>query len=157
MQATIESTPAQTGRRLPGYRVVLAVFLVGLAVGGVVILTGVIMGGNAEEDLICKPDPAACATVRNFAEAFNASDPARVESLVTERFMETRLRSDSSTELTAWLSGLTDEMRFEEFRVTTVSAGEEEAFVTARFVVDGYDYETKYRLVKVDGRWLIDQ
>ena len=157
MQATIESTPAQTGRRLPGYRVVLAVFLVGLAVGGLVILTGVIMGGNAEEDLICKPDPAACATVRDFADALNAGDSARVEPLVTDHFMATRLRSDSSNELTAWLSGLTDEMRLEEFRVTTISVGEDQAFVTARFVVDGFDQEAKYRLVKVDGRWLIDE
>jgi hypothetical protein len=136
---------------------VLAVFLVGLAVGGLVILTGVLMGGNAEEDVICKPDPAACATVRDFAEAFNAGQSGQVEGLVTDHFMATRLRSDSSTELTAWLSGLTDEMRFEEFRVTTVSAGEEEAYVTARFVVDGFDQEAKYRLVKVDGKWLIDE
>ena len=156
MHAASEVKPIEGARRLPGYRVVLAVFAVGGAVAALVILMGVLMGGSADEDLICRPDPAACATVRDYAQAFNSGDSARVQALFTERGMQRLLSSDSSAQLRARLDALTDNQRLEDFRVTTLSAGEDEAFVNVRFVSDGYEFEAKYRLVLQDGRWLID-
>ena len=157
MQAPPELDQAEETPRTPGYRVVLAVFGVAGAIAGVIILLAVLAGGSADEDLICNPDPAASATVRDYAGAFIQGDAARVQELVSERFMQVRLDSESEAQLRARFDALTDEQRLEDFRVTIVSASEEEALVTARFIVNDVETESKYALIKRDGRWLIDR
>jgi hypothetical protein len=137
--------------------VVLFVFGAAGAIGGLVILAGVLAGGPADDDLVCNPEPTACATVRDYAEAFNSGNASRVQELVSERFMRVRLDSESEAQLRARFDALEEEQKLEEFRITVVSAGEEEAFVTARFVVDSFETESKYALIKQDGQWLIDR
>jgi hypothetical protein len=160
MHARSDAQPSTDGRQgVPGWRVVLAFLAIACGIAVTVIVVGVIaIRSSVDEggDPMSRAETAARATVEDYVAALNDRDAERLLPLLTDAGLRAQLRVASAAELPPRLAALTAADRIDELRVTSVRVSGRRAVVTTRFQWRDQDQEAAYRLVLVDGRWLID-
>jgi hypothetical protein len=159
MRAMSDSPPATDGRTgIPGWRVVLAFLAIagGIALAVIIVGTIAIRGSDTGSTPKTAPEAAARAAVLDYSEALNARDAVRLVALMTGNGLFQRWNARTTAELEARLASLTADDRTEEMRVTSIRVNGDRALVTTRFQWRGQDQEAVFRLLLVDGRWLVD-
>ena len=149
--------PANDARRLSGPRFVVGLLGAPVVVAVIVILIGVIVIANRDEDEACGQEPAVCATVRDYAAAFNARDASGLSQVVTSHGLRTLLDAASEEELAQRLQLLSSADRIEGVEVTRVSIEDDRALAVALYTQRDEEFNAVYQLVRQDGRWLIDR
>ncbi len=145
------------GRRVAGYRLVLAVFGVAAAVAGVIILLAVVVDTPTDPDVACQQTPLVCDTMRDYAAAWNDRDAGRMRPLLTDRGLRTVLKVASEEELVQNLDALPQGDIIEELRITSVTVDGDTAEVRIEFSRLNQTFDQAYQLVRSDSRWLIDE
>jgi len=160
MRALFGAPPSLLGGHgdgVPGSRVVLALLVGAAAVAGVVVLVAVVATRGSDGEPEVAPQEAALRdTVGQYVDALNDRDAGRMLPLLTDQGLRRQLRVSDQVELPARLAELTDADRIDELRVTSVKISGDRAVVTTRFQWHDQYQEAVYRLVRRDGRWLID-
>ena len=145
------------GRRVAGYRLVLAVFGVAATIAGVIILLAVVVDTPSDPDVACQQTPLVCDTMRDYAAAWNDRDAGRMRSALTDRGLRTVLEVASEEELVQNLDALPPGDIIEELRITSVTVDGDTAEVRIEFSRLNLAFDQAYQLVRSDGRWLIDE
>ena len=145
------------GRRVAGYRLVLAVFGVAATVAGVLILLAVVVDTPSDPDVACQETPLVCDTMRAYATGWNNRDAGRVRSVMTDRGLRTVLEVASEEELAQNLDALPGGDLIEELRITSIAVDGDTAEVRIEFSRLNQTFDQAYQLVRSDGRWLIDE
>ena len=145
------------GRRVAGYRLVLAVFGVAAAVAGVIILLAVVVDTPSDPDVACQQTPLVCDTMRDYAVAWNDRDAGRMRPLLTDRGLRTVLEVASEEELVQNLDALPGGDIIEKLRITSVTVDGDTAEVRIEYSRLNQNFDQAYQLVRSDGRWLIDE
>jgi hypothetical protein len=154
-----DAPPSADGRAgVPGWLVVLAFLAIAGGIALAVIIVGyiAIRASDTGSQPKTAPEVAARAAVLEYTEALNARDAVALAPLMTENGLFQRWNARSTEELQARLASLTDDDRTGEMRVTSIRVNDDRALVTTRFQWRGQDQEAVFRLVLVDGRWLVD-
>ena len=154
-----DAPPSTDGRAgIPGWRVVLAFLAIagGIALTVIIVGTIAIRGSDTGSQPNTAPEAAARTAVLDYTEALNARDADQLAGLMTANGLFQRWNARTTAELEARLASLTDEDRTEDMRVTSIRVNDERALVTTRFTWRDQDQEAVFRLLLVDGRWLID-
>ena len=125
------------GRRVAGYRLVLAVFGVAGAVAGLIILLAVVVDTPTDPDVACQQTPLVCDTMRGYAAAWNDRDAGRMRPLLTDRGLRTVLEVASEEELVQNLDALPPGDIIEELRITYPAGTTKQQQVMAKYKVLG--------------------
>ncbi len=147
--------PADTGRT-PGYRVVLAVGGVAFTIAAVIIAFAFLVDIPSDPDAPCVEAPQVCNTLRDYAGAWNGRDAGEMLTLMTDRGLRAVLRVTSEEELIEGFRDLPQTDLIEELRITSIRLDGDTAEARIQYSRLNQPFDDAYRLVRSDGRWLID-
>ena len=162
MSPSIEETqeepqPLTNDGRVRGSRVILAVGGVAVAISAVVITAFVLFTDIPNDpDVACVETPQICDTLRDYAVAWNDRDAGEMLTLMTDRGLQSILRVASAEELIESFGDLPGTDLIEELRITSITLDGDTAEVRIQYSRLNQPFEDAYRLVRSDGRWLID-